>query len=632
MRQATHHTKSNTEIQSNLAVEYRQMSAYGTKKPGGDRAVQLTFPANFQKAFDAGIAYFPSTMGEPLDVMVGTHFQSVYHEQKRQEANQSVMNGLQARRSMEQKLLTGPHNYHLPKPVLSQRRFANPMNGVVGFASARRDDPNAPFSVVENTGGLRGGVVATAAGQEFYALQLQRRIDQLNKMNAVAQGFAVPMGQKVESYDNRDFGGKDKTNFFLYLRTLTDSVISGDLSRFTFENLKEMMDMLFKFAPVATEEDFQDINEAFDDLLPQIRQLESGDEATAPTNAEYAETLKIYMEKANTYVDEMGANVDRNPKDKMTLSRSLIKSLGFHKFQRKARDVEVVADEARRNPRVRDAFENFDGRHGGDDDDDDGGGDGRFNRPARTREDDDADGMPRQPFAGRGGDPNRDRYGKKNGLIVFGGPTYFGEESDVAEQVAEVPMVAPLGLSGFEPEAQMPQPSMDVLKTAVEEELESKLTDAGWSKGMKVETFINDNFETAEEFVGLMERSLLSKGFTKAQIAKGMDVLGYPFFAEYIASNAGDLAPTPIVPARRFQPPPPPPLALPPQAGATLESLGLPTSRADLLRANSIAEIREIGSRIPREFGGPYRPREGTKRRSAMSRLVTLLKNIEPNF
>lgn len=606
------------------------MSAYGTKKPGADRAVQLTFPANFQKAFDAGIAYFPSTMGEPLDVMVGSHFQSVYHEQKRQEANQSVMNGLQARRTMEQKLLTGPHNYHLPKPVLGQRKFANPMNGVVGFPSARRDDPSAPFSVVENTGAMRGGVVTTAEGQEFYALQLQRRIDQLNKMNALAQGFAVPMGQKVESYDSRDFGGKEKTNFFLYLRTLTDATISGDLTRFTFENLKEMMDMLFKFAPIASEEDFQDINEAFDDLLPQIRQLEEGDEATAPTNAEYAETLKIYMEKANEYVDVMAANVNRQPKDRMTLSRSLIKSLGFHKFQRKARDVEVVADEARRNPRVRDAFENFDGRHGGDDDDD-GGGDGRFNRPARTREDDDAGGMPRQPYAGRGGDPNRDRYGQKNGLIVFGGPTYFGEES-VAEQAAEVPMVAPLGLAGFEPEAQMPQPSTDVLKTAVEEELESKLVDAGWTKGMKVETFITDNFENAEELVSQMERSLLAKGFTKAQIAKGMDVLGYPFFAEYIAANAGDLAPTPIVPARRAAPAlEPPPLALPAQP-KTLESLGLPTSRSDLLRVNSIAEIREIGSRIPREFGGPYRPREGTKRRSAMSRLITLLRNVDPNF
>lgn len=636
------------------------MSAYGTKKRGADEAVQLTFPLNFQKAFKAGVGFFPSYTGAFADLMVGTDFQSTYHEEKRMEANQSVMNGLQARRTQEQKLLTGHQNYHLPKPVLGQRKFANPMNGVVGFPSARRDDSSAPFAVVE-TGAMKGGV-RTAEGNTFYNLQLQRRIEQLNKINALAQGFPVPMGQRVNNFDAEKFGTKEKVNFFLYMRVLSDSVIEGDLSRFSFENLKEMMDMLFKFAPTtATEDDFAEMRDAWEEMLESTRQIDADAFADANANSDYFETLKVFLEKGFQYIRQMSANVFRERRDKEALSRSLIKSLGFTSFLRRGeRTEQVLAREARRNPRVGQAWENLDGRHGGDGPDDDGDGDGRFDRPAQAREDTEAGNAPRGPLAGRNADPNRERFGARNGAVVYGeSAAFFGEEGGEDEQA----LVAPLPLSGVDPQAQAsaPEQSSEALRTAVATDFEEQLIALGWRAGTDVEAFYSSlgdgagGEEVQRRLIADTAASLEEKGYTPAQIAEGMRLVGHSFFAEYIGANAGDLRPEPAEPAVRRPPPDPfagiPPAApavppelvsrpregraaLPPTAAKfvpSLKSLGLPENRAVLL-AMTTEEMRAAGAKVPVEYGGPYRPRENSKRASIRSRLIDLLRAIDPTF
>ena len=139
------------------------MAAVATKKTLGDVGVSVTFPANFQRQFNAGFAFYPCNEGNQLDLLTGSDFQSQWHEQKRQEANRSVMNGIQAKRSAEIKLLTGVHNYHLPKPVLGQRVYANPSFGASELVSTRRDNgTSAPFRTIEmgsapvGSGRLRG--------------------------------------------------------------------------------------------------------------------------------------------------------------------------------------------------------------------------------------------------------------------------------------------------------------------------------------------------------------------------------------------------------------------------------------------------------------------------------------------
>jgi hypothetical protein len=587
------------------------MAAVTTKKPGGDRAVQLTFPAEFQKAFDAGYAFFPSDMGHSLDLMVGSDFQSTYHEEKRMDANKSVMNGLQARRTMEQKLLTGHQNYHLPKPVLGQRKFANPMNGVVGFTSARRDQPGAPFAVVE--GGMRGGVVVTPEGQEFYAMALKRRIDELNRINALAQGFAVPMGQRVQTFSNERVGAPDKVEFFTLLRGLMDTVTEGDFTRFSFESLKDLMRMLFKFAPTATEEDFDDILDGLDIIDAAYRKYETQPELKPGSGfEEYGESVRIYVGKARQYAVEMFKNINLAPRDRKTLSDSLLRSLGINKLVTKRTEVDAIKDEARKSARVRDGYENFDGRYGGDGDDD-GGGDGRFNRPAGTREDEDAGGAPRAPLAGNNGDPNREKFGRRRGVLME--PSFFGEGKEEEENQ----LVAPLGLAGFDPAAQIPAQDSETLRKAVSDELGMVIREYGYTEG-DVDQFIADNFEE-DELANEIESRLLAKTFTKPQIAKGMELMRKPYFASYVAANAGEIEPAPIqrsVPAR------------PVDAPVLGEGAQLPPRR-DVLRMTD-AQLREFGRTLPDYGLKAYNARVGTKRRSMLASIINRIKEVDPSY
>jgi hypothetical protein len=658
------------------------MSAFGTKKPYGDAGVQLTFPANFQKAYNLPQAYYPSDAGGAFDIMIGTDFQSKYHEEKRREAHQSVMNGLQARRTAEQKLLTGPHNYHLPKPVLGQRKFANPSNGAGGYSSARRDnDYDAPFKTIERGmegSGMRGGVVSSLEGQQFYQKQLQNRIAQLNRINALAQGFAVQMGSQYQTDDNTKTGSVDKVQFFVYLRALLDAITEGDLSRFTFENLKEMLAMMFRFGPTMSLEDIDDMRDALDLMIVSIRDglSEEPTIAVEPEKRQYAETLVIFTEKMRQYIGAMEGSFNLQEKDKKTLSKSLQKSLGFEKLLRKGADVASVLRQARQgNARVDEAVEDFDGGWGGDGDDgDDEDGDGRFDRPAPNREDEEQSGLRRQPFAGQSGDPNRGRFGDRTGLIVFGGPSYFGEADARADAVEDMfpQYVAPLGIAGADPNAtEVPKADPDTLVEAVEAETKQVLGELDYNETDDPEAFITANYPDPSNFVKEVARGLEEKGFSKAQIAEGMTGYGLEVFSDYIAEHSGDTGPAPAQPARHsgltalggLAPPiyrdddndgqadvvpaedlasrlgaePPKKrkvkVAKPADKSQMLRDAGLPLTRTEMYdNYRTEAQYRELGRRLPKELGGPYNMRQGTAVKNAKARIIKLMQDNYDRF
>lgn len=654
------------------------MSAYGTKKAGGDAGVQLTFPANFQRAIDLPPAYYPMYSGAPLELMIGTDFQSTYHDEKRRDAHQSVMNGLQARRTAEQKLLTGPHNYHLPKPVLGQRKYANPMNGAESYSSTRRDNgTEAPFRTIE-TGregsGMRGGVVSSVEGQQFYKRQLERRIAQLNRMNALAQGFAVQMGAQYQTDDNTKTGSVNKVEFFVYLRALLDAITEGDLSRFTFENLKEMIIMMFRFGPSMSLEDIDDMRDALDLMIVSARDglSEEPTIADAPEKRAYAETLVLFTEKMRQYIGQMERNFNLQEKDKRTLSKSLQKSLGFETLLRKGADIVSVLKKAReRSARVRDAVEDFDGGFDDDDDDDDDG-DGRFDRPAPTREDEEQRGMRRQPFAGQSGDPNRGRFGDRTGLIVFGGPSYFGEADAIADGLEDrfPQYVAPLGISGSDPNATAlpPQANPNVIVEALEKEIKIVLEPLGYNGTDDPVEFITANYPDPSNFVKEVGRGMEEKGFSKAQIAEAMTTLGLEVFSDYIKEHAGDTGPA-LPPARNsgitplggLAPPvyrdddddgrddavapmdltsrpavaPKPKGSVAPKTSvapknkeAILQSSGFPMTRNDMYaKYKTEAQYRQLGLLLPKELGGPYKMREGTIVKNAKARIIRLMQD-----
>lgn len=627
------------------------MAAVATKKPGGDAGVQMTFPRNFQEAFSAGIGYFPSAQGQGIDLFVGQDFQSKYHEQKRLDANQSVRNGLQARATSERLMMTGPHNYHLPKPVLSQRRYANPSYGAEALVSTRRDNgPEAPFRVIEGTDiimgmppmpfedSMRGGVLKTAQGYDFYKGQLTDRIEQLNRINALSQGFAVPMGQGVNTRDNETEGSPNKVGFFLLLREFMDAVEAGTFNRFTFESIKDFVGKLLNLAPTASEEDFQDIIEGLDDIE---RNLNGEDEDIDSVRAIYAETLRVLADKTRDYTRVMFGNMNRSEKEKTALSKSLVKSLKLDQLLRRKSPVVALGDA---DSRIALTIEDFD----------DGGDDGQFEAPTVGREDGEQMGVPRAPFAGEGLDENRDRWGRRGRPQRDGEmPGFFGEEV-----AADLPgVVAPLDMAGFDPGAQIPAPPLagmnDVLTALMRDDLQGLVTTADDRQKLLDGDFgelVQKLYPDPRNFVANVATAMEERGYSKAQVANAMGEVALPFFAEYIARNGGEVGPAPIAPAYRYPPagpqPPPPIYGPPPPSGAasvtstTAAKPALPAwlskypTRAILKdKLFSIERVTAFMNSVPPEAGlKAYKPRLGSEMKSVWETLIRNIREVVPTY
>lgn len=559
-----------------------------TQKPNGAFGVQLTFPRVFQENFTAGFAYYPTEECMALDLMTGSTFQSEYHDQKKREADQSVMNGLANNKYKEIKLLTGVHNYHVPKPVLGQRKFAPPAGGVGDYSSARRDGSvSAPFQTVEAGAavfgsGLRGGVLTSLEGQNFYQDRMRSRISELDKINTLSQGYAVPMGQKVDTQNNRTEGSPNKVELFVYLQAMSDSILENDLSKFTFENLIKVLNLLFATAPTASMDDMNDIKDNVNTMAINIRNgLEPEEDNQVPD--EYVLTLQIFLEKMVKYVAYMIQNIDLSERDKKTLSKSLIKSLGFTSLIRKGSPSGVVGEARKSSQRVAQEAENFDD-----------GDEGEFDRPAQTREDGEANGMPSAPFAGRAGDPNRGRFGETTGRIVHGEAAYF----DTAPTEA-----LPLALAGFDANAEVPEADTTSLKEDVERAMDevkySGIFDLSEEdEGKDIETLIREKGVNENDFINEIETAL-SPNHSKPQIAKGMELVGLPIFASYIAEHLAEGL-VPPQPRNQRQVAPPLPVARVGGIPRTMAELDAYTTK-DALKAlwNSIPVAQKVGVTKP---------------------------------
>lgn len=615
------------------------MAAVASMKPGGQHAVQQTFPYVFQQDFQAGTGYFPSVSAPPMNLMVGETFQSEYHNQKRKDAVQSVYNGLQNDRSKEMKLLTGTANYHLPKPVLGQRIFANPSLGAGSDSSARRDGTTAPWTIIQNqiptiqtvadvTRSLQGGVMRTREGFDYYTTNLKARIEQLNAMNSLATGMPVPRGATTRpTSDSRTQGPIDKVEFFLLLQTLEDSVTEGNLTRFDLDNLKKMMSLMFRFGPTAEKGDFEDMIRSISNIRLDLEQgvSETAGEQNAFEDQAYAETLTVYMEGLNSYVNEMFANMNLSEMDRTTLSKSLVKTLGFTRLQNMDSSREMIRELRKGNARVNQVAEDF------DDDADDGpeGGDGHFNRPAEAREDEDQAGVPRAPFAGNGGDPNRGAYGAERAPGAREQEfAYFG--ASVADQPG---MVQPLVLAGV----QLPVSNIDAAQAAINAAINDLLPEpAAGQTRMQVlrEQIDGGTYTDADEFA---EQVAIGVGdaLPMADVIAALRTFEGEFpdvFANFIDRNPAPGA------APQYVPPPPPPLTLPialqpgqpiPRYASNLP-LGVRT-REDLRRLTD-SELRTFGRQLPARFGGPYNARDGTKARAQRIALIRKIMTEMPDF
>lgn len=423
------------------------MAAVATKKPGGDEAVQLTFPTVFEyTAATEGLPMMMYGMMPPVRHIPAASLddvQEAYHEQKMLDAHRMVMAKVQSKKSSENYYLKSHQGYIVPPPVLGQRKFANPSFGAAGVGgdlySARRTAPAAaPFMCSGN--GLHGGVLRTQEGQKWGATRLQDRVAQLNTIEAAQAAFEN--GQAVSSMETptaveQGLPSREVNllvEFNTYRQSLVDALVSGSLDRFALTDFARMLSILFRVAPGANREELEDMKSGSDTMLQLMdgvaEQAREGYDigrrgSSAPQIRRFIANVGSLVEKTAAYVNGMLGGVDLQYKERIALSKNLVRSLGFTR---------LLNTLEYRTPPPAAAAAAADAPGDDDDEDDDEGGD-HFTREAPTREDSEA--PPRGAYQSFSRD-QRNVFGSRSG--AYDGEALAGDmPTSTAQNTARRP-------------------------------------------------------------------------------------------------------------------------------------------------------------------------------------------------
>ena len=328
------------------------MSAFGTKKPLSDLELQLSFPTNFQEAYaayDLPLSYYGGVIRPSVGLPAGKDLQADYHEQKRMDAHRRVMNGVKDTRAATHRALVSHAGYWMmPKAVLGQRVFANPSLGSGGLGGdiypARRTAPmsGAPFACTAN--GLQGGVLRSKEGQAFGKRILMNRIAQLNAIDAASAGMDA--GAPVDSISDPAFqisqglpeqaGVGAQVKLTALLQGLVSALAtSGGLSRFTFADITEITQLMFRVAPVSNYDELSNLKEAMDDVNEAVEDykdvLEESPEEFG-TDERLARAMVSVLPRLSKYVDAMIDASNLSPKERLAASRAAVASLGLTRY------------------------------------------------------------------------------------------------------------------------------------------------------------------------------------------------------------------------------------------------------------------------------------------------------------
>jgi len=376
------------------------MSAFGTKKPGGDLAIQLTFPEVFASTAakdNFPFAYYPDPATRPVVLQSTNDLQGQYHEMKRREAHARVMNMVRDDKQNEYRATHSHAGYYgMPKPILSQRRYANPSNG-----NQADIYPARHITWEDHANGLRGGVLFTKEAQKWGRQQLKNRIDQLNAIDVAKQGFQ--MGQAIGESEvpinmatstglpPESTASKIKIELVGYIQALEAAITSGQYNSFAYGDLNKFLRLLFRWASSANVEELKDILEYVnlieEDILAAEHQREEGMEAgdDFPTNA-YFNTIASQITRVAEYLRRMISVVNLSPSERKAASANFIKALGFTSPSTAKTTAEQENMEIARGNRLQEVRDEanfnrwyYDGDDGDEDDDDDG----RFTRTTR---------------------------------------------------------------------------------------------------------------------------------------------------------------------------------------------------------------------------------------------------------
>jgi hypothetical protein len=375
------------------------MSAFGTKKPGSDAEIQLGFPEVFAANYAASgmdLREMPEPHGMPMVMPVGNDIQDQYHAQKMRDAHYMAGAKVQSTTAMNRRAEAAHCGYFgMPKPLLTQRHFANPSNGNQSDIYPGRRDQGGPFNCVSASGGgsLHGGVLRTAQGQRFGKQNLLNRIGQFDAIKAAKEQLlmGMPIGD-VNGEPTRQSGDElletptgELIDLDLAIQAISDAMESGieNINRFVLTDFGAAIRMLLRVAPTASKAELDQLNAKLGVIakqyVPGIRaDIDNQRELPTPSNnTAMAESLCFLVTKVYQYVHRMLGAVNRPTKERIILSKALVKDLGLTSIgrlpknlttRRGLEDVEDAADE--RGPNGGPPPEGGD-EDGNDDDDND---------------------------------------------------------------------------------------------------------------------------------------------------------------------------------------------------------------------------------------------------------------------
>lgn len=314
------------------------MSAVLTKKPGGDYATQLTFPAVFAvqaKANNLASQFYPDAQSRPMVLPRGSGLQEDYHEQKRLDANRRCLTAVGDNAASMARYLNSHANYIVPKPVLGQRKYANPSNGNQADVYSSRP--------IQWNQSMRGGVLRTEEGQKWAVGKLKERIPQLDAIKAAKEAFVmgVPMGAMgAEAVGIADITAK--VELYGLLTRVESEVEQGVVDNKTVEKSQSLLKLMFSFVPYGEIREVEEVMESVEYIKKSLDGIvEQGEEGVAEQskageavmrNATYLSGL---YDKMYQYLTRMNGVLNRPRKEREKASSVFIKSLGFSELEKK---------------------------------------------------------------------------------------------------------------------------------------------------------------------------------------------------------------------------------------------------------------------------------------------------------
>lgn len=370
------------------------MSAIATEKVQTN-SLNLGFPDVYASVYASKglpLRYFPSAY-VGAGAYVGDEQVNALREARKAEADHMANAKVASTVTARARYVSSPHgNGYIPKPVLGQRKFANPETGAMSLSSARQSFNEAPFHFVDSeqlySQSLSGGVLRTREGQIYGKKVLTARVGQLNKIDDNKAQVGVPpanpkTGQLPGGQGETE---QNKIQLDLIIQQLSDGVDSAtraieqmgeaeeddeddaeadedededearqrvreeaqnvkslgavinNLSERGFSQIYQLLRLVFQLAPIMGENDLNSLNERvlgindnLDEVVGRFNEILRRLGETKTPAVENILTIQAILTRLASYLRTMIDAVNKSDSERMLVSNNLIKSLKFGK-------------------------------------------------------------------------------------------------------------------------------------------------------------------------------------------------------------------------------------------------------------------------------------------------------------